>query len=325
MTRLILPGRSVAHALVRDEHIVPRFYLNKFADSDQRFFLYTKGRSPVQKSTRSQSTERDFFEYTINGEATENRYERWFQRIETDAADIYNLIESGSNLTQVQEGAWAFFLATLFLRSRKVREQIGPGLMSKVLSEIFFGDDQIRDAQCELLRKGVFVYADHLKVMVNQIKDEMMAPAFGHLAGIEENARMLAEQIFKKRWFVFHAAPGTAFVTSDCPVQTMNLGLAGENCILGSGFGNSNTAIVLPLSPTRLFLAGPQEMSCRSNLLGEKNVAAFNVNTVKFADRAAYASYKSAELQALVDREINQVVFGQNSFIPVEKPNIASA
>ncbi|MGD0737598.1 MAG: DUF4238 domain-containing protein [Terracidiphilus sp.] len=321
MAKLILPGQKTAPERVRNEHIVPRFYLNKFADSEKHVVLYTKGRSPVRKSTKSQSSERDFFEYTINGQATENRYEKWFQRIETDAAATYDAIQSGSELTQFQQGAWAFFLATLFLRSRKVREQIGPELMRQVESEIFSGDDQIREAQCDLLKEGVFVYADDLKAMVSQIKHEMRAPAFGHLAGIEENARMLAEQIFEKRWFVFEAAPGTAFVTSDCPVHTMNVSLTDKRCTLGSGFGNSSTAVVLPLSPTRLFLAGPQEMSCRSNVLGEKNVVAFNSNTIRFAYRAVYSLDESAEIHALVDREINQVTYGQNAFVPLKVTN----
>jgi hypothetical protein len=323
MAKVVLTNPKVAPPLVKNEHIVPRFYLNKFADSRRQIVLYTQGQAPRRKSTKSQSSERDFFEYTINDRATENRYENWFQRIETDAAAIYDAVQSGSRLTKVQEEAWALFLATLFLRSRKVRDQIGPELTKQVESEIFFGDDQIREMQHDFLKQGVLVYADDLRAKVSQIKLEMRAPAFRHLAGIEENARMLAAQIFEKRWFVFEAAPDTVFVTSDCPVQTLNLNFAAKNFTLGSGFGHPTTAVVLPLSPSRLFLAGPQVMRWKSNVLDENDVAAFNASAVRFADKTVYALAESAEVQSLVDREMNQVIFGQNAFVPLKATNAA--
>ena len=171
MSNVIFPGQRVAPALVRNEHIVPRFYLNRFADSKKRIVVYVKGSAPVRRSTKSQTPERDFFEYTINGQATENRYEHWFQRIETDAAAAYCAIQSGSELTQFQQGAWAFFVVTLFLRCRKVRDQIGPMLMEQVESEIFFGEDQIRETQHEFLKQGVLVFSDDLRAKVSQIKN----------------------------------------------------------------------------------------------------------------------------------------------------------
>jgi hypothetical protein len=263
----------------------------------------------------SQSSEEDYFEYTINGEATENRYENWFQKIENDAAAIYSTIHSGKGLTGSQEITWSMFLATLFLRSRKVREQISPGLTRQVESEVFFGEAQIRDMQHDFLKQGILVYAADMRAKVNQIKREMMAPAFSHPAGIEESARMLAKNIIGKgRWFVFEAAPGSSFITSDCPVQTLNLNGAGHPITLGSGFGHPNTAVVLPLSP--LFLAGPLGMSWKSSLLGTKDVMVFNEAAVKFAHRSVYVFEKNNEIQTLVDREMNKITFGENAFVP---------
>ena len=100
--------------------------------------MYAERRDPRRKSTKSQSSGRDYFEYTIDGDGTQNRYEKWFGRIEADAAAIYEALESGSALTPVQDGTWSMFLATLFLASSKVREQIGPELMKQVESENLF-------------------------------------------------------------------------------------------------------------------------------------------------------------------------------------------
>src|SRR5271157_4464450 len=116
---VIRPVRSTARTLVRNAHIVPRFYLNKFADASKFVFVYVPGRDPERKSTRSLSSEKDYFEYTVNGEATTNRYEDWFQRIETDAAAIYPIIHDSQPHTGEQEIVWSSFIATVFLRSRK--------------------------------------------------------------------------------------------------------------------------------------------------------------------------------------------------------------
>jgi Protein of unknown function (DUF4238) len=188
--------------------------------------------------------------------------------------------------------------------------------MKKVEAEIFFGEEQIKEMQYEFLKQGILVPADDLRARVNQVKQDMRSPAFGHLAGIEENVRTLAKDVFEKRWFILEAAPGTAFITSDCPVHTANMNLADKTSTLGSGFGHEDTAVVLPLSPTRLFLTGSHKMRWDSAVLTAHDVLAFNTGTVRFADRAAYSLDKSSDIQTLVDQEIGQVVYGQNAFVP---------
>ena len=147
----------MARPLVRHSHIVPRFYLNKFADTVKFVFHYVPGRDPQRRSTKSLSSERDYFEYTVNDEATANRYENWFQRFETDAAAIYPIIHAEQPLTGEQEIVWSSFVATVFLRSRKVREQFGPALTRMMDAENYDSEEQIREMQCELLKQGIVI------------------------------------------------------------------------------------------------------------------------------------------------------------------------
>lgn len=319
MGRIIRPSNpGAARRLVRDQHIISRFYLNKFADSEKRVLVYAAGQPPRRKSTKGQAWERDYFEYTVNGESTQNQYENWFSRIETDAAAIYDTIHAGKGLNGAGEVALAIFVASMFLRSRKVREQIGPELTRMVEAE-FDCDEQIREMQCELLAHGIFVHSDELRAKVQQTLAEMRAPAFGHLAGIEENVRIIATNILEKgRWFVLEAAPGCEFVTSDCPVQTWALNGPKAPLTLGSGFRHQNTAVVFPLSPKALFFAGPNEIVWNSNVLSPEDTAKVNMATVQFAHRAVYALSGSVELQELVDRELNKYTFGKNCFIPAK-------
>jgi hypothetical protein len=317
---LVLPAVPNSPQAVRDQHIVSRFYLNKFADGQKYLFAYSPGQKPRRKSTKSLTCELDYFEYTVNGESTDNRYENWFQKIESDAAAVYSTIQSGSGFAyRNQEESWARFIASLFLRSRKVREQFGPKLLEMIESELFFGEDQVREMQLEFLKQGVFVNADDLRAKVNQVKNEMRAPAFTHLAGIEENVQTIAHNILDKRWFVLEAAPGTIFVTSDCPAQTASVDLERRRLSPGNGFRHPNTAVMLPLSPRKLFYAGPQSMVWKSPTLDVTDTHAFNRITIQFAHKAVFTSEHSSEIQSQVDQELNQVTYGNNAFLPLKK------
>ena len=317
---LVRPPTTTRSRTVRDQHIVSRFYLNKFADGQKYLFTYAQGQKPRRKSTKSLTCELDYFEYSVNGEPTDNQYENWFQKIESEGAALYPTIHSGAGFAnRNQEEAWARFVATQFLRSRKVREQFGPKLLEMVESELFFGEEQVREIQLEYLKQGVFLYADEVRTKISQVKNEMRAPAFTHLAGIEENVQALAQNILDKRWYVQEAAPGMIFVTSDCPTQTASVDLERRRFEPGNGFRHPNTAVILPLSPKKLFYAGPQNMGWKSPMLDATDTLMFNRLTVQFAQKAVYASELRAEIQLLVDQELNQVIYGKNAFIPINQ------
>ena len=312
------PAASTPRPLVRNSHIVPRFYLNKFADREKFVFQYVLGRDPQRRSTKGLSAEEDYFEYTVNDATTHNRYENWFQRFETDAAQIYPIIHAEQPLTGEQEIVWSSFVATVFLRSRKVREQFGPALTRMMDAENYDGEEHIREMQCELLRQGIFVDSEDMRAKVRQTLAEMRAPAFGQLAGIENSAKMITKNILEKeRWFILEAAPGSEFVTSDCPVQTWALNGSKAPMTMGSGFGHQNTAIVFPLSPRMLFFAA-NGVRWSSKVLSLEDTAKANTGTVQFAHRAVYGFSRSREIQTLVDREQNKYTFGQDCFIPAK-------
>jgi hypothetical protein len=313
---IICPTTSTAPPLVRNSHIVPRFYLNKFADASKFLFQYVPGRDALRRSTRSLSSEEDFFEYTVNGQSTVNRYENWFQRFETDAAAIYPTIHAGQALSGEQEIAWSSFIATVFLRSRKVREQFGPSLTKMMDAENYDSEERIREMQCELLKQGIFIDSGDMRAKVRQTLEEMRDPAFGQLAGIENSAKMITKNIIEKeRWFILEPAQGLEFVTSDCPVQTWALNGPKAPITMGTGFGHQNTAVVFPMSPSKLFFAG-NGIRWTSQVLSQDDTVKFNTATVQFAHRAVYGLSKRAEIQTLVELELNKYTFGENCFIP---------
>jgi hypothetical protein len=319
---IIRPSTSTTPPLVRNSHIVPRFYLNKFADASKCLFQYFPGRDAQRRSTKSLSSDEDFFEYTVNGQATLNRYENWFQRFETDAAVVYPTLQMGQGLTHEQEIVWSSFIATVFLRSRKVREQFGPSLTKMMDAENYDSEESIREMQCEFLQQGIFLTSEDVRAKVGQTLEEMRAPAFGQLAGIEDSAKMITKNIIEKeRWIILEAAPGLEFVTSDCPVQTWALNGPNAPITMGTGFGHKNTAIVFPMSSKKLFFAG-NSIRWSSQVLSHDDTVKFNTATVQFAHRAVYGLSKKAEIQALVELELNKYTFGENCFIPANSQTL---
>ncbi len=218
---------------------------------------------------------------------------------------MYPAIHAGQPLTGEQQIAWSSFVATLFLRSRKVREQFGPALTRMMDAENYDSQEQLREMQCELLRQGIFIYSEDMRAKVRQTLAEMRAPAFGQLAGIEDSAKMITKNIIEKeRWFILEAAP----------LRVRDIGLPGSNVGLertqsshndGQWIWPSEHAIVFPLSPRMLFFAG-NGVRWSSKVLSLEDTVKANIATVQFAHRAVYGLSRSAEIQALVDRELNK-------------------
>lgn len=132
MSRIILTDKKK----VRQQHVISDMYLRKFAVAGE-LFIYEKDRQirriPVKKGNPiKECRERDYFEYEVNGQKTDNKIENWLAIIETRAADVYPAILDGSQLNDHQRIVWATFVASLFLRTRKVRDQLAPNTLQEL-------------------------------------------------------------------------------------------------------------------------------------------------------------------------------------------------
>ena len=72
---------------------------------------------------------------------------------------------------------------------------------------------------------------------------------------------------------------------------------------------------MLPVSPRHLWVASPHHLNWRleATISGMNNI---NRLIVQFAHRNVYANVESNEISALVDTEIDTLVFGKNAFVP---------
>ncbi len=297
---------------VRKPHIISNLHLSKFANDAGKLFVYEKDR-PVRPSIpKNECVERDYFEYKINGQHTNNLYENWFARTETAVGAIYPNVCGQEPSTQVEREVWAIFIAQIFLRSRKVRHQLGGKLLREM--EQTFDPAYAREIQYELFKTGRLIQLSDIKDAIRRQLIQMRScPAFGHLFRIEQSTRNLAASLMFKRWCISEASSGDEFVTSDCPVSTARL-VGNQIVALGQGFNDKATAIFFPLSPTKIFIASPAGTDWVQTFNADQ-VRNINVITARFAHKNVYARRESELLKKLVDSEINQIEFGVNAFV----------
>ncbi len=310
---IITPTPPPKKKPTRREHIIPRLLLANFTDADGVLWVYTKGKAVRPSVPASECWERDFYEYELNGRKTDNKYEDWLARVESDAAKILPLLIGRQPLGQRDAVIWSAFVASLFARTRKVRRQISEAMVRR-FKEQTQDPDFIRTMQHELLQQGELRYADDLRKDVEELRAAMdKSPSFYHVSGLPHHTVSLADALMRKKWHMVDAPPGKSFLISDCPVMTAEL--QGNQGFPGAGFGKENTAVLVPITPQKLFVASPHNQNWRT-VAEPQAVDMANALAVGFAHQNVYANVNSPAIQSLVDVEIDQIVFGKNAFLP---------
>lgn len=305
--------------LVRDQHIVPRWHLRRFADVDGWFWRYRQNEPPKRCRPKGECWERDFYEYDVNGKRTHNRYERWLNRIENDAAPILDVLLNQRQLNQREMTVWGSYVASLFLRTQKVRSQFSSAMVQK-FREQSRNPDFIRNLQYDLLKEGELVFADDLKKELERLRSNMEnSPSFYHLSGLEQHTTSLGAALAAKTWYVLQAPPRKFFVISDCPVTTVEI--APGQARPGPGFAKESCVVILPITPTHIFVASSPAISWKP-VGTPTSVDSTNLLVVRFADKRVYAPVNSSEIKILVDRELNQITFGKDAFVPAGQNEI---
>jgi Protein of unknown function (DUF4238) len=185
--------------LTRRKHIVPRLLLANFTDADGALWVYTKNK-PVRPSTpTNECCERDFYEYELNGRKTNNKYENWLAAVEGDAQKILQLLMGRQPLGQWDAVIWSTFVASLFVRTRKMRKQISEAMVRR-FKEQTQDPDFVRTMQHGLPQQGELRYADDLRKDVESLRAAMEgSPSFYHVSGLQRHTVSLADALMRKK------------------------------------------------------------------------------------------------------------------------------
>lgn len=296
----------------RKQHIISKFYLESFADTSGRLFVYEARKSMRESVPSREATERDFFEYDIPREKSRYRIETMLSKIEALAKPVHEKLAGGASCSKKNEIlAWAFYVASTFLRSRRVREELSVKALLSNDAE-WLGAEHIREAQYEIFSKfGRLIPFDEIAGAAKKARDEYEVPAFRHAQAIRNSTPKLAFVLAQKRWQVVEAYENGFFATCDAPVLSFQL--RGNGLFDGCGWGLPGAHVALSLNPRLIFVASPPNVQWMPKM-DPHNTAMMNLLVARFADRYIYADRQSPELAAALNMHSKTMIFGENAF-----------
>ena len=287
--------------------------LSRFVASDGTLRVYAKNKPPRVSIPEHECVENNYFEFEFRGKKTNNKYENWLSQVEGNAAATLEGIMQRRVLSRREAEIWATFVAALFGRTRKVKAQISTSMSRKVQEQID-NPEYVRDLQLALLRQGELHYAEDIQRATTEILAAMNAdPSYFFVSALPNRVHIITPDILARDWHTIAAPEGQSFLISDCPVVTYKV--QDGRIFTGAGFGDEKTIILLPVSPKHLFVASPRNGGWPT-VFSASDMQYVNRMVVQFAHRNVYANAESAEVQRLVDNQIDTVKFGENAFVP---------
>ncbi len=288
-------------------------HLSRFANDEGQVCVYQKNQRYRWTSVSKTAVERDYHEYTIGDKKSNFSVEGTLSNLEARAAQVRKKLISRVVVSNEEIAAWALFVASLFLRTRKVRAQVSSRVAAEVAAQ-FRSAEGLREIQYEFLKRGALVELAEMRRHVDERLDKILKEtAFLHLSGFHTTVPNLAFSICQKAWHILGAGDDHRFVTSDCPVFTAQI--RNRQLFLGYGLDIPRVSVFLAIDPNHLFVATPPGSTC-SALLSGGDVDLINLATVKYAHREVYADRESKGLQEIVNQNLNQIEFGKDAYVP---------
>jgi Protein of unknown function (DUF4238) len=305
-------SRIIQISKPRKQHVISEMHLRHFCGRDGSLYVYEKGK-PIRKSIpRNEAVHRDYFECKVPGYETNFKVEKGLAALENAASATYTKLIEGGPLTFEQMAPWALYVASIFLRSRKVREELSPKTYSG------FSTDQLsvtalREDQWKIFKStGQIVGLSDIEVAKTEVIRTYADPALQQITSMDYSTPNLASALASKRWQVVRPADGLCFVTSDAPAFSFRLHDKGSS--LGTGWGLEDTHIGFPLDPEHLFIASPPNQQWVSPV-DEANTLAFVGTMAQFSYRNVYAHRDDETIKELVEKHAGTLSFGKDAYV----------
>lgn len=282
----------------KNQHFIPRFYLDKFI---QPGWVYLRGsQQPRQVQSSKRQAVREFY-YSQDTEEQNRSLDSLNTSIENETAPILQkLLTTEVSLTDADKLLFSYFIANLALRVPVAIEERGETTlqafeqateMAKIIVEkegIIIEKDQpyIQDGANKYTYEEWMNLLESLRRRQNKDGKAMMETIMCLI-------NYLAPIIANMGWVIIDASDEAFFVTSDRPVHLT------DSSRRGAGWGNANAVGTLPLSPRRYL---GLHYSLPPDTLGYKRISAeevevLNARTIASASYAIFSpkSYPPAE------------------------------
>ena len=296
----------------KKQHLVPRFYLEKFEDANGYVWAYSKNSDPIGRTPSETCVETNFYSPIGEDGKRFDGLEKLLAMIEGEAAPIWEPLCNGEQLSQQERETMAFYLSAQFLRSpanvRAFAEIAGAyahkltGMLVQNPEENDRIYDQIEtetETETETGKKYTLEEREKMRSFMSSPENYSInvLKSIG-LAGMN-NLEEFADMFFQMNWFVGTSADHD-FITSDNPLIKTTHPSTHRPLTGDGGFSNKTVRVRFPLSPKHLL-----EMSWMGKERGgpiqiprqmAKNA---NVEQAVQAERYLFASKRSDGLKKL--------------------------
>lgn len=296
----------------KDHHFVPQMYLREFVDpasKQKELWRYGPGFKPQPKAPKGIAWE-DYF-YDVAGELPpeDNDIEDFFGEIETIAAPHLEKLRAGNiKLTPHEKSELVSFIALLKTRTRAYRESVNI-IASKMHVLAAKQTLETPGGVEDLIEKNVQLGGERIEP--EKVRHALQAVVDGNVIVEQTSKAWTIKQALERsqdlegllewmNWNLLEAPDGDAFITSDNPVViTDPIGQKQGP----KGYGPSvMTQLQFPVSPKYLLAGdflGPNETAQK---ISPELLRKFQNNQIVSAHKEVYASFKSDELPAAVDK-----------------------
>ncbi|MGA9972673.1 MAG: DUF4238 domain-containing protein [Candidatus Acidiferrales bacterium] len=309
-------------------HIIPRAYLNQFANSPTRkggeklIWVYEKGKKPQLRATKRQGAENGYFGLVTQDGKLDESLEMRLAELESACLETLELtatrffdIQSASRRNKL-----AFYACMLFNRAEQRRnrgEKTHVSLQAQ-FADLLNDDKWIAEtaARCVAIRREVLEPQD-LKEIIARAASTLTEPTalrngfVEQLIGVTEIMKNVALQ---KPWQLWRAPGGAEFVTSDNPFVTfVDLGNGRLNS--GHGLRKQETIGFFPLSPYVGLAMGAQGPDTIT--IGAAHVTNINNVVIELCEKYVYSKNLFESVRQSVDERANTRVYGVNTHLPL--------
>ena len=242
----------------KKQHVVPRFYLEKFCDSDGFVWTHTAGTIPRGLLPEATAVETNFYSpIGANGERYDG-IEKLLGIFESGAAPLWGAVSQGEVLSGENREKFALFLAAQYLRSPAIVRAGAEmaGLLFHHIGQVTAANKEVHDKSVDSYeaKTGAKITAEQRIKMRDFISNpnnftiNVLRYAGLPMLGSIGN---LADIFLSMKWIVGRSID-QHFITSDSPV-TRTSDPATHNRVYGDGaFANKTVRVHFPLSPDRI-------------------------------------------------------------------------
>jgi hypothetical protein len=241
-------------SLPKRHHYLPQFYLRGFCRGNV-FWIFDRETGEYRSQTPIYTTVQTHF-YSIRYEdgSKDHRLEQLLSQVESSVAPVITKADNEGILSPDEKQIMSLFAGLQISRVpdyEKQHDELRRGILERL------GDDVAPATEQEIADAPSVIPAEEAGPrisaydLVQNLKEIENNPDLSHndfLRMILPMAKNASEVLLQMSWIIVHAPSDTAFITTDCPFQTLSPIGFDRSGLEGYGIATPGAVKIMPLS-----------------------------------------------------------------------------